>query len=221
MNQSPVLTQFVAYWTNYLSEPERVKTVALIVPKLDDTGASPEIEASRRHILLDWAIRTAAPEWLQLAGLTAESNDLTSLDPLTPTPNQDYTRIAATLEVLNPRLAGTVDNLDVGTHASTTRLLRRTAYVAVGVSGTQAAIRAATRPFIDDNHARTVHLTEYTAITAAFINALREHSLTPGPAGMQQAANALHPTTRKLQKSLVTLFDRIINPTAQSPQEQT
>ena len=217
MTQSQVITQFIAHWGKYLSSTDRKTTLELIVPKLTSNGSTQVDEPTFRQILLDWHLRTATPEWLNLAGMSKQARELRSLQPFHLKLQTDYSPLYTLLDTLNTTLTDSINRLDAGNPTATTKALRQAAHFAIGASGNQAAIMTATRPYIDLQEARIAQKLEYAAAAATFIKMLTQHAKTPrGANPVQTAAATLAPTVHRLQQSLVDLFHQITSPDHQS-----
>lgn len=79
----PVICAFMQSWNDGLPDGERDALLRPLIPRLIGTRATPEIEQRRAVMAADWLIRSHAPAWLRLAGLTQQADALASLPEIT------------------------------------------------------------------------------------------------------------------------------------------
>ena len=79
---SPVIAAFLRSWNDSVSDDfrQRLKPYAARVIGTRTTDAD---ETTRAWLATDWMVRTMAPAWLELAGLSAQAAELRALQPLT------------------------------------------------------------------------------------------------------------------------------------------
>ena len=87
----PVIAAFLRSWNDSLpSDAERDRLLKPLVAKLVGTKSTEAIEKRRGIMATDWMVRTNAPAWLRLAGLTKQAEALESLPEIT-----DYAKFSA------------------------------------------------------------------------------------------------------------------------------
>ena len=62
----PVLGAFLRTWNDDLSDTDRDRLLRPLVRRLVGSRSTPEVEARRSWLAMDWLVRTNAPAWLQL-----------------------------------------------------------------------------------------------------------------------------------------------------------
>jgi hypothetical protein len=77
---SPILTGFGISLNDQWGDAQRQKLLRF-VPLLPGTAGDGQ-DGARSYLALDWLIRTHAPAWLDLAGLTAQAAELRSQPPI-------------------------------------------------------------------------------------------------------------------------------------------
>jgi len=75
---SPVISTFLRSWNDVLPDDDR-QTLKQYIPLLIGTAGTPDLEARRAWMCTDWLVRTYAPAWLRLAGLTTQADLLAGL----------------------------------------------------------------------------------------------------------------------------------------------
>jgi hypothetical protein len=79
----PVISAFMRAWNDGLSADDRSALLRPLIPRLVGTRGSKALEARRSLMAADWLVRTHAPAWLNLAGLTAHADALAELPEIT------------------------------------------------------------------------------------------------------------------------------------------
>ena len=79
---SPVIAEFCRSWNDELDDKTR-QILVPIIPRLIGTATTAADETTRAWLATDWLVRTFAPAWLRLAGLTSHADALEGLDALT------------------------------------------------------------------------------------------------------------------------------------------
>ena len=79
---SPVIGEFGRTWNDDLDDATRQRLVPLI-PKMVGTAGDVAADTRRGWMATDWLVRTFAPEWLRLAGLTKHADALAAIEELT------------------------------------------------------------------------------------------------------------------------------------------
>ena len=79
----PVLGAFMRAWNDDLPEADRDRLLRPLVRRLVGSRSTPEVEARRSWLAMDWLVRTNAPAWLQLVpALVPHAAALTNLPPI-------------------------------------------------------------------------------------------------------------------------------------------
>ena len=79
----PVLGAFLRTWNDDLSDTDRDRLLRPLVRRLVGSRSTPEVEARRSWLAMDWLVRTNAPAWLQLVpALVPHADALTDLPPI-------------------------------------------------------------------------------------------------------------------------------------------
>ena len=79
----PVLGAFMRAWNDDLPEADRDRLLRPLVRRLVGSRSTPEVEARRSWLAMDWLVRTHAPAWLQLVpALVPHADVLTDLSPI-------------------------------------------------------------------------------------------------------------------------------------------
>lgn len=79
----PVISAFMRSWNDSLPDDERDMLLLPLIPKLVGTRKDKATEERRALMAADWLVRVHTPEWLRLAGLTAQAETLESLPEIT------------------------------------------------------------------------------------------------------------------------------------------
>jgi hypothetical protein len=79
---SPALTAFLVAWNDALSDDDRQR-LKRFIPMVVGTRTNDADELARAWLATDWLVRSFAPAWLDLAGLSAPAARLRALDALT------------------------------------------------------------------------------------------------------------------------------------------
>src|SRR5690606_6413189 len=79
----PVIGEFMRSWNDPLPDAERNELLIPLIPRLVGTRGSKGLEERRSLMAADWLVRTHAPAWLRLAGLTTQAEALSSLPEIT------------------------------------------------------------------------------------------------------------------------------------------
>ena len=182
----PVLGAFLRTWNDDLSDTDRDRLLRPLVRRLVGSRSTPEVEARRSWLAMDWLVRTNAPTWLRLVpALVPHAAALTDLPPIV-----DAQTAAAHQSTFNAAdVAADVAARDAAGAAAVA------AAVAAARVAARVAARAAARAAMGD------------AVRAAAVNAAR--------AAMGDAARAaLQPMVATLQLSALDLVDRMLAETA-------
>ena len=80
----PVLGAFLRTWNDHLpTDADRDRLLRPLVLRLAGSRSTPEVEARRHWLAMDWLVRTHAPTWLRLTpALVPHADALTDLPPL-------------------------------------------------------------------------------------------------------------------------------------------
>ena len=79
----PFLGAFMRAWNDDLPEADRDRLLRPLVLRLVGSRSTPEVEARRSWLAMDWLVRTNAPAWLQLVpALVPHADALTDLPPI-------------------------------------------------------------------------------------------------------------------------------------------
>lgn len=78
---SPVIRRFLIALNDRYQEEDRQR-LKVLIPLVVGT-VNPALEEQRRWMLVDWALRTAAPDWLRHLGMTSEADTLAALPEIT------------------------------------------------------------------------------------------------------------------------------------------
>ena len=92
----PVLGAFLRTWNDDLSDTDRDRLLRPLVRRLVGSRSTPEVEARRHWLAMDWLVRTHAPTWLRLTpALVPHADALTDLPPLADAQTAAATIVAA------------------------------------------------------------------------------------------------------------------------------
>jgi len=187
---SPVLRSFGVGLNDVLSDDRR-QCLVPFVPRMVGT-AGDGLDEARSYLALDWLVRTYAPAWLDLAGLSVEARAL-----------RDLRRI---VDLVSAQAAGPV--------------VRQSAEEAAAAwAATGAAIGAAARDTAWTAAWDAVRAVPGDAARAAARAAARDAAWTAAWTAAGDAAGAaLAPTVATLQDSAIDLLDTMIAPTADPEQ---
>ena len=90
----PVVGAFLRKFNDRLPTDElRTELLMPLVSKLVGSKSTPEVDAKRRWIMVDWTVRVCAPLWIDLAGMSAEAKQLRDLPEVT---KETYSTAVAT-----------------------------------------------------------------------------------------------------------------------------
>ena len=79
----PVLGAFLRTWNDDLSDTDRDRLLRPLVRRLVGSRSTPEVEARRSWLAMDWLVRTNTPTWLRLVpALVPHADALTDLPPI-------------------------------------------------------------------------------------------------------------------------------------------
>jgi hypothetical protein len=133
----PVITTFMISWNDaLLSDEERTRLLLPLIPKIVGTRGSEALESRRATMAADWLVRTHAPAWLRLAGLTAEADALAGLPEIT-----DFAQTPSIMEPLRAsRVAAERKWAAAGDAARDA--VRAAAWAAAGTAAWAAAVAA-------------------------------------------------------------------------------
>ena len=181
----PVLGAFLRTWNDDLSDTDRDRLLRPLVRRLVGSRSTPEVEARRSWLAMDWLVRTNAPTWLRLVpALVPHAAALTDLSPI-------------------------VDAQTAAAHQSTFNAADVAADVAAGAAAVAAAWDAAWDAAVAARDAARA------AARAAIGDAVRAAAVNAARAAMGDAARAaLQPTVATLQLSALDLVDRMLAETA-------
>ena len=92
----PVLGAFLRTWNDDLSDTDRDRLLRPLVRRLAGSRSTPEVEARRHWLAMDWLVRTHAPTWLRLTpALVPHADALTDLPPIVDAQTAAATIVAA------------------------------------------------------------------------------------------------------------------------------
>ncbi len=92
----PVLGAFLRTWNDDLSDTDRDRLLRPLVLRLAGSRSTPEVEARRHWLAMDWLVRTHAPTWLRLTpALVPHADALTDLPPIVDAQTAAATIVAA------------------------------------------------------------------------------------------------------------------------------
>ena len=181
----PVLGAFVRSWNDNLPDDKRNELLKPIIPRLLNTRGSKKLETRRALMAADWLVRTHAPAWLRLAGLTAQADVLSSLPKITLT--------AQVPSIRGPIKAARKD---------------AAAMNAAAMNAAMNAVRAASMAAWDADRIDVRDVAGDAARIAA-MNAYMDAAARD--AAWDAAKAKLAPTVVELQASALVLIDRMIS----------
>ena len=187
---SPVLRTFTISLNDQWGDEQRQK-LAPYLPRMVGTSGDGQDEA-RSYMALDWLIRSFTPAWLELAGLTAEAQELRNLRRIVD-------MVAA--EQAGPMVRA-AQKKAAAARAAAWDAARAAAWDAARDAAGDAA-RAAARAAAGD--------AARAAAGAAAWDAARDAAWDAARAA---AWDALRPTVETLQASALDMLDRMIDPAA-------
>ena len=192
----PVLGAFLRTWNDDLPEADRDRLLRPLVRRLVGSRSTPEVEARRSWLAMDWLVRTNAPTWLRLVpALVPHAAALTDLPPI-------------------------VDAQTAAAHQSTFNAadVAAAAGAAAGAAARVAAVDAAGAAAVDaawDAAWVAARVAARAAARAAMGDAVRAAAVNAARAAMGDAARAaLQPMVATLQLSALDLVDRMLAETA-------
>ncbi len=151
----PVISELLRTWNDDLpTDADRDRLLRPLIPRLVGSRSTPEVEARRSWLAMDWLVRTHAPAWLRLVpALVPHAAALTDLPPImdaqTATAHQSTFNAA---DVAAWDAAG--DAADVAAMTAAGAAARVTAWDAAGDAAVDAAMedaaRAAARAAMED-----------------------------------------------------------------------
>ena len=206
----PVLTALITDWNIYLQEKDKERTTRPLTQKLTGRKTSAATQAQRRQTILHWHLRTALPEWLELAGLSHEANTLHDWEPIAAQKAHEISPLLTFLDTINTNLTAKVNKLDDGNPPAVSHSLRFAAHEALGTSGDRAALRATLKPYLPYPHWLITNRTETTGPNAAIAATMQNHRANPTDTVLHSASTMLRPTVRNVQESLLNLLDGML-----------
>ncbi len=187
----PVLGAFLRTWNDDLSDTDRDRLLRPLVLRLAGSRSTPEVEARRHWLAMDWLVRTHAPTWLRLTpALVPHADALTDLPPIVDAQTAAATIVAARAAARDAAVDAAWDAAWAAAVAAA-----RAAAVAAAVDAAWDAAGAAARAAAVD--------AAWAAAWAAAVAAARA-----------AAVDALQPTVATLQLSALDLVDRMLAETA-------
>ena len=80
----PVISELLRTWNDDLpTDADRDRLLRPLIPRLVGSRSTPEVEARRSWLAMDWLVRTHAPAWLRLVpALVPHAAALTDLPPI-------------------------------------------------------------------------------------------------------------------------------------------
>ena len=182
----PVLGAFLRTWNDDLSDTDRNRLLRPLVRRLVGSRSTPEVEARRSWLAMDWLVRTNAPTWLRLVpALVPHADALTDLPPI-------------------------VDAQTAAAHQSTFNAAKAAAGAAAYAAAGDAAVAA---PWVAAVAAACAAAGD--AAYAAALAAAGDAAVAAARDAAKAAARAaLQPTTATLQRSALDLVDRMLAETA-------
>ena len=198
----PVLGAFLRTWNDDLSDTDRDRLLRPLVRRLVGSRSTPEVEARRSWLAMDWLVRTNAPTWLRLVpALVPHAAALTDLPPIV-----DAQTAAAHQSTFNA--AG--DAAWAAAEAAARVTAGDAAWAAAVNAAWDAAVNAAWVAAVNAAWAAAVN-----AARAAIGDAARAAAVNAAWAAIGDAARAaLQPTVATLQRSALDLVDRMLAETA-------
>ena len=202
----PVLGAFLRTWNDDLSDTDRDRLLRPLVLRLVGSRSTPEVEARRSWLAMDWLVRTNAPTWLRLVpALVPHADALTDLPPIV-----DAQTAAAYQSTFN----AAVDAAWVAARAAAVDAAVDAAWVAAVDAAWDAAWDAACAAAC----AAALAAADVAAMTAAEAAACAAAGDAAGDAAWAAARAAaraaLQPTVVTLQMSALDLIDRMLAETA-------
>ena len=206
----PVLTALITNWNSYLQDKDRERTTLPLQQNLNGRNTSAATQAQRRQTILHWHLRTALPEWLEIAGLLQEANTLREWEPIAAQRAHEISPLLTFLDTLNTSLTAKVNKLDDGNPPAVSHTLRFAGYEALGASGDRAALRASLNPYLPYPYWLITNRTETTSPNAAIAAVLLDHRAKPTDTVLHSASTMLKPTVMKIQESLLNMLNGLL-----------
>jgi hypothetical protein len=201
---SPVLRSYGIALNDRWDDTQRQRLLPYAPRMLNTAGDGHD--GARSYLALDWLIRTFAPAWLDLAGLTTPAAELRALAPVA---NEVAVQAAA---AASRRAEETAAAARAAARAAAWTAALDAA-LAAALDAARAAARAAARDAAWDAAWTAARDAALAAARDAALAAARDAAWT---AARDPAWAALKPTVEQLQASALDLFDRMINPAAAS-----
>ena len=206
----PVLGAFLRTWNDDLSDTDLDRLLRPLVLRLVGSRSTPEVEARRSWLAMDWLVRTHAPAWLQLVpALVPHADALTDLPPImdaqTATAHQstfNAARVAARAAVEAAAGNAAVDAARVAARVAVEAAAGDAAEAAAG-DAAEAAARVAVGAAAGDAAWAAARAAAGDAAEAAV-------GAAAWVAARAAAWDALQPTTATLQRSALDLVDRML-----------
>lgn len=153
----PVIGAFLRTWNDELVDAERDRLLLPFVERVPGTSSTPLVEEDRGWLAMDWLVRTYAPGWLRLAGLTEFAAVLEALPPVTS--DGGVLSAKATLDAAQDAAASTAASVrekigdsqpgfmgrvvEVDEPGAVWREAKRSVWEAIDEAGEEAALKAA------------------------------------------------------------------------------
>ena len=214
----PVLGAFVRSWNDNLPDDKRNELLKPIIPRLLNTRGSKKLETRRALMAADWLVRTHAPAWLRLAGLTAQADVLSSLPKITLTaqvpsirgPIKAARKDAAAMNAaaMNAAAMNAVRAAAWYAAAWDAAAMNAAAMNAAAMNAAMNAVRAASMAAWDADRIDVRDVAGDAARIAA-MNAYMDAAARD--AAWDAAKAKLAPTVVELQASALVLIDRMIS----------
>lgn len=214
---SPVLRAFCTMLNDALEDVPRQR----MRPYLARTIGTAEdgLDEARSWMAVDWLIRSYAPTWLAVAGLTESANRLVALQPVIDVPE-----LKTAMGELDPAhrdvraswsaALGAVRVAEWVPRVAARAAAREAAWTSIGAPAWSAASVTVRKSACDRSSAMCREIAGYAAaivIREARADAGQLLHRAPARAGAENAARAaLAPTVDTLQKSAFGLLDRML-----------
>jgi hypothetical protein len=209
---SPAVHSFLIAWNDSLDDDGRQKLKPYIFKQLG-TATTAADERVRGWMATDWLVREFTPAWLRLAGLTKHAEMLENLAALTDAksarkaqPCINEARSAARSAAYSAARSAAYSAADSAAYSAA----RSAAYSAAGSAAYSAADSAAYSAAGSAARSAARSAADSAARSAAYSAAYSAAGSAARSAADSAARSALEPTVKILQKSAVSLLDRMI-----------
>ncbi len=203
----PVIAAFMRSWNDALPDIERTELLLPLITKTVGTRGSAELAERRSLMAADWLVRVNTPAWLRLAGLNTHADNLAALPEITDMAQVPSIRgpIEAARKDADAARGAARDAARGAARGAARDAARGAAWAAASDAAWTAACDAAWD---------AAGVAAWTAAcdaagVAAWTAACDAAGVAAWTAACDAASDALKPTTHELQKSAVTLVERM------------